>query len=94
MSVDIAIPTALRGFTGGLATVTVQADTVGQALTALTQGHPKLSAQLRDKDGKLRSFVNVYLNDEDIRHVAGGEAASLKAGDSLVIVPSIAGGRA
>lgn len=94
MPVDIAIPTALRGFTGGLATVSVPADTVGQALVALTEAHPKLATQLRDKDGKLRSFVNVYLNDEDIRFVPGGQDATLKPGDSLVIVPSIAGGRA
>lgn len=92
MSVEIAIPTALRGFTGGRATVPVQAATVGEALAALTGAHPALAAQLRTPEGKLRSFVNVYLNDEDIRFVEGGEGAPVKAGDQLVIVPSIAGG--
>lgn len=91
-SVEIAIPTALRSFVGGAAVVRLEASTVGQALVALTEAHPRLHAQLRDKDGRLRSFVNVYLNDEDIRHVEGGDAAALKAGDQLIIVPSIAGG--
>lgn len=92
MAVEIAIPTALRSFVGGQARIAVEARTVGEALSVLTTEHPKLAANLRDKDGKLRSFVNVYLNDEDIRHVPGGEAAVLKAGDQLIIVPSIAGG--
>ncbi|MCB9779098.1 MAG: MoaD/ThiS family protein [Alphaproteobacteria bacterium] len=92
MAVEIAIPTALRSFTGGAATVEVDAATVGEALGRLTTDHPQLQKHLRGPDGKLRSFVNVYLNDEDIRFVDGGEGATLKAGDSLIIVPSIAGG--
>ena len=92
MSIEIAIPTALRGFAGGQATIAVEAATVGQALTRLTDDNPQLAKHLRDADGKLRSFVNVYLNDEDIRFLPGGEDAVLQDGDSLIIVPSIAGG--
>ena len=92
MAVEIAIPTALRSFTGGSAAVEVEAATVGGAISALTQVHPKLSKHLLDADGKLRSFVNVYLGDEDVRYVEGGLDAPVKPGDSLIIVPSIAGG--
>jgi len=90
--IEIAIPTALRAYTGGQAAVQVQAATVGLALVQLTTEYPDLARHLRDATGKLRSFVNVYLNDEDIRFVEGGQDATLKAGDSLIIVPSIAGG--
>ena len=92
MPVSIHIPTALRGFTGGAAAVSVEADTAGTALEALTTAHPDLATQLRGADGKLRSFVNVYLNDDDIRHL-DRDATRLKDGDTLIIVPSIAGGR-
>jgi molybdopterin converting factor small subunit len=93
MNVTIAIPTALRAYTGGAASVSVDARTAGAALDALTTQHPDLARHLRGPDGKLRSFVNVYLNDEDIRHLER-DATPLKDGDTLVIVPSIAGGAA
>lgn len=92
MPVSIQIPTALRGFTGGAATVSVVGSTAGAALEALTIAHPALATHLRTPDGKLRSFVNVYLNDDDIRHL-DKEATPLKEGDTLIIVPSIAGGQ-
>ena len=92
MPVSIAIPTALRAYVDGQAQVEVNADTVGQALDALTTTHAGLARHLRDDKGKLRSFVNVYLNDEDIRFLPDREGTVLKAGDSLIIVPSIAGG--
>lgn len=91
MSVSIAIPAALRAYTDGKAAVTVHAETAGQALDALTTGYPALAKHLRDGEGKLRSFVNVYLNEEDIRFL-GKDATPVKDGDTLVIVPSIAGG--
>lgn len=91
MPVSIQIPTALRAFTGGAARVAVEADTAGAALNALTTHHPSLATHLRGPDGALRSFVNVYLNDEDIRFLQK-EATPLTSGDTLVIVPSIAGG--
>jgi adenylyltransferase/sulfurtransferase len=69
----------------------VEAATVGEALGALTRKHPDLRRHLYGEDGKLRAFVNVYLNEEDVRYLEK-EATPVKAGDSLSIVPSIAGG--
>ena len=91
MPVTISLPTALRPYAGGAATVHVEASTAGEALQALTLAHPTLSKHLRSEDGRLRSFINVYLNEDDIRHLQK-EATPLKSGDSLLIVPSIAGG--
>jgi molybdopterin converting factor small subunit len=91
MAVQIQIPTALRAYTDGAPVVTVEARTAGAALDALTQAHPALGTHLRGADGKLRSFVNVYLDEEDIRFLQKEETA-LADGDTLVIVPSIAGG--
>ncbi len=87
----IHIPTPLRKFTGGAATVGVQGDTVGEALEDLTRQYPILKNHLYNEEGALRSFVNVYLNDEDIRYL-DGENTPLDADATLSIVPSIAGG--
>ena len=92
MAVNIAIPTALRAYVGGNGSVDVEGATVDEALDNLTTTHAGLARHLRDKAGKLRSFVNVYLNDEDIRFLDDKGATVLKDGDSLIIVPSIAGG--
>ena len=92
MAVKIAIPTALRSWSGGNAVVEVEASTVAGAVDALLVAYPQLAGHLRDSAGKLRSFVNLYLNDEDVRFLPGRDAAELKAGDLLTIVPSIAGG--
>ncbi len=91
MSVTISIPTALRQFTGGLSRIEVEASTAGEALDQLTSQHLQLRKHLFDDKNALRSFVNIYVNDEDIRHQSGGETP-VKAGDSLMIIPSIAGG--
>ena len=91
MSVTINIPTALRQFTGGSSRVEVEAATAGEALDRLTAQHADLRRHLYDDQNRLRSFVNVYLNDEDVRHQSAGETP-LKDGDTLMIVPSIAGG--
>lgn len=87
----IHIPTPLRPYTGGAATVSVDGATVGEALTALTTTWPDLARHLREPSGKLRAFVNVYLGDEDIRHL-GGEGTALE-GRAITLVPSIAGGQ-
>lgn len=92
MSVRIAIPTALRSYVGGARSVEVEAGTVGEALDHLTDTYPDLARHLRDDQGRLRSFVNVYLNEEDIRFLPDRAGTVLKSGDSLTIVPSIAGG--
>jgi molybdopterin converting factor small subunit len=87
----IRIPTPLRPYSGGNSAVTVNGDTVGEALDNLTQQHPQLRNHLFDGE-ELRSFVNVYLNKEDVRGLQGSQTA-LKAGDTLMIIPSIAGGK-
>ncbi len=86
----IRIPTPLRPYSGGNSAVTVSGDTVGEALDNLTQQHPQLRNHLFDGE-ELRSFVNVYLNKEDVRGLQGSQTA-LKADDTLMIIPSIAGG--
>jgi molybdopterin converting factor small subunit len=88
----IHIPTPLRQYADKKEVVEVQAKTVNDALAQLTSRHPDLKRHLFTGDGKLRAFVNVYLNDEDIRYLAGKENASVKESDNLSIIPSIAGG--
>jgi sulfur-carrier protein adenylyltransferase/sulfurtransferase len=89
----ILIPTPLRQYTAKQDTVEVTGGTVGEALTDLTSKHPDLRRNLYNDEGKLRSFVNVYLNDEDIRYLSK-DATAVKPGDTISIVPSIAGGSA
>jgi adenylyltransferase/sulfurtransferase len=89
----VYIPTPLRVYTGSQDTVEVDAPTVAEALEALTQAHPDLRKHLFTPDGKLRAFVNLYLNDEDVRYLPAKEATAVAAGDTLSIIPSIAGGR-
>jgi len=91
MSVTITIPTALRQFAGGTSKFEVEAGTAGEALNQLSTQFAELRRHLYDDKNKLRSFVNIYVNDEDIRHQSGAETP-LKDGDTLMIVPSIAGG--
>ena len=88
----ILIPTPLRGFTGQKSTVEVDAPTVKDALAKLTEEHPALKQHLFGSEGKLRSFVNVYLNDDDIRDLPEKDASPVGASDELSIIPSIAGG--
>lgn len=87
----IIIPTALRQYAGGLATYPVSAGNVGQALKQLTAEYPDLGQHLFNGEGELRSFVNIYFDDEDIRYLNGLDT-ELKDGSELTIVPSIAGG--
>jgi len=87
----ILIPTPLRQYTGKQDTVHVKGATVGEALSDLTTQHKDLRRNLFSDEGKLRSFVNVYLNDEDIRYLSK-EATPVKDTDTISIVPSIAGG--
>ena len=87
----IFIPTPLRQYAGKKDAVVVSAATVGEALGKLVGEHPDLRSHLYTEEGKLRAFVNVYLNDEDVRYLAK-DATAVKDGDTLSIVPSIAGG--
>ena len=88
----ILIPTPLRQFAEKQNTVEVAGATVGEALAALTTKFPDLQKQIFNEEGKLRSFVNVYLNDEDIRYLKK-DATPVENADTLSIVPSIAGGK-
>ena len=87
----IHIPTPLRAYTENKPSVDVDGATVGEALGALLSTHAGLGKHLRDASGKLRSFVNVYVGDEDIRFLQG-EDTELAADAEVTIVPSIAGG--
>lgn len=88
----ILIPTPLRQYADKKDTVELSGATVGEVLTALTTQYGDLRKHLYNDEGKLRSFVNVYLNDEDIRYLSKDQTA-VKDSDTLSIVPSIAGGR-
>ena len=87
----LKIPTPLRPYAGGQATITVQGAKVGEALTDLTTQHPNLRQHLFNDAGELRPFVNLFLNDEDVRYLDGVETP-VKDDDQLRIIPSIAGG--
>lgn len=91
MPVTIEIPTAFRRFTDGAPRVDCSASTVAEALDALTKRFPALSRHVRDDSGQIRQFLNIYLNEEDIRFL-GGESCALREGDRVLLVPSIAGG--
>jgi MoaD family protein len=87
----VRIPPVLRPKTGGQAEVEAGGATVGEVLRSLTEAHSDTSAQLFDEDGDLNRYVNVYLNDEDVRVLDGLETA-VKDGDTVVILPAMAGG--
>jgi adenylyltransferase/sulfurtransferase len=88
----IHIPTPLRAFTDKQETVSVEGATVAEGLAALTAAHPAMQAHLYTPEGKLRSFVNIYLNDDDVRYLPAKEDTPVTASDELTIIPSIAGG--
>jgi adenylyltransferase/sulfurtransferase len=91
VSVTIHIPTPLRRFTGEQGEIQAEGATVAEAMRDLTRQHPALTRHLYTEDGALRSFVNIFVNDEDVRHL-DREGTRLAAGDTLSIIPSIAGG--
>jgi molybdopterin converting factor small subunit len=91
MAVKVVIPTPLRPHTGGRAAAEFPASTVGEALAHLTTEFAALKRHLFNDEGKLRSFVNVYVNGEDIRHLSQ-DKTPIKDGDTINIIPSIAGG--
>src|SRR5260370_37217445 len=93
MPVIIIIPTPLRQFAAGQSDIQVDATTAGEALDQLTSTHAELRKHLFNDQNTLRNFVNVYVNDEDIRHTEGPNTP-VKEGDTILIVPSIAGGAA
>jgi sulfur-carrier protein len=91
MSLSVRIPTQLRTLTGGAGEVEVEGATVGEALKALDVAHPGFADRLFDEGGNLRRFVNVFLADEDVRFL-DGLATPVSDGQTLSIVPAVAGG--
>jgi MoaD family protein len=87
----VKIPPVLRASTGGEKEVAAEGENVGEVLNALASQHPETKGQLFGEDGSLNRYVNVYLNDEDVR-VLDGLATAVKPQDTLVILPAMAGG--
>jgi molybdopterin converting factor small subunit len=91
MAVTVRIPTILRTYTGGSAEVSAQGTTLAEVIDDLESNHPGLRARLLDDAGKLRRFVNVYVDDDDVRF-ADGLATATAEGAKLSIIPAVAGG--
>ena len=89
----VHIPTPLRTYTGGEETVDIPGATIAATLQNLTAAYPQLKGNLYTPDGKLRSFVNIYFNEDDVRYLPAKEATPASDEDELTIIPSIAGGR-
>jgi molybdopterin synthase sulfur carrier subunit len=91
VAVEVQLPSQLRPFVGGAAKLSVEAATVAGLIEALTAQHAGLKDRLLEPDGELRRFVRIFVNEEDIRFLQDG-ATKLAPGDTVAIVPAIAGG--
>jgi molybdopterin synthase sulfur carrier subunit len=91
MAIEVRIPTILRTHTGGSKTVEGNGDTLAALVDDLDAKHPGLKNRLVTEDGKLHRFVNVYVNDEDVRFT-GGLETKVDDGDQVVVLPAVAGG--
>jgi sulfur-carrier protein len=91
MAIEVRIPTILRSHTGGAKAVEGEGDTLGELLSNLDSSYPGLRARLITAEGGLHRFVNVYVNDEDVRFL-GALDAKLTSGDTVTILPAVAGG--
>jgi molybdopterin synthase sulfur carrier subunit len=91
MAIQVRIPTILRSYTGGAKTVEAKGDSLAALFDDLDSRHPGLKGRLITEDGALHRFVNVYVNDEDVRFT-GALATALSDGDSVTILPAVAGG--
>ena len=91
MSATVRIPTILRPYTGGASEVTAEGATLAEVLDSLEATHPGIRARVLDDDGAIRRFVNVYVNDDDVRF-AEGLATATPDGASISIIPAVAGG--
>jgi molybdopterin synthase sulfur carrier subunit len=92
MSIRVQVPAPLRSLTGGADEVQVEATDVGALVEALEARHKGMKDRLCDPSGELRAYVRLFVNEEDVRFLDGKKTA-LKAGDTVAIVPAIAGGR-
>ena len=93
MNITVQIPTALRRHTSGVDRITCAATNLGELFSALDQQFPDLKPHLRDDAGQIRRYLNIYVNEEDIRFL-GGNTYVFQDGDEVLLVPSIAGGLA
>ncbi len=91
MTVQVNLPTVLRPQAGGAKTVTAGGSTVGEVLAALVETFPGLAGQVVNDDGSLHKFVNVYLNDDDVRYLSALDTP-VKDADEISILPAVAGG--
>jgi sulfur-carrier protein len=89
--VDVRLPTVLRAQAGGQSTVSVEGSTIGDVLRGLVSQYPGISDQLLNEDGSLHRFVNVYVNDDDVRYLSLLDTP-VKPGDEVSILPAVAGG--
>ena len=92
MPITVQIPTALRRHTDGVASLNCTAANLNELFSALDEKFPDLKPHLRDDKGQIRRFLNIYVNEEDIRFL-GGPGYAFQEGDEVLLVPSIAGGR-
>ena len=92
MSIKIVLPTAFTRHTDGQKQLDSNAANLPALSPEFDQAFPALSTQIKDENGKLRKFINIYINDEDIRFL-GGDAYAFQDGDEVMLIPSIAGGR-
>jgi molybdopterin synthase sulfur carrier subunit len=91
MSIEVQIPTPLRALTGGADVVTATADSVGALIDSLERSHPGIKSRLVDAKGRLRSYVRIFVNEEDVRFLSS-EQTPIAPGDRVAIIPAIAGG--
>jgi molybdopterin synthase sulfur carrier subunit len=91
VAVDVRLPTVLRPQAGGQSTVTVKGSTIGDVLRELVSEFPGMSGQLLNEDGSLHRFVNVYVNDDDVRYLESLDTP-VKEGDEVSLLPAVAGG--
>ncbi|TMR95394.1 MoaD/ThiS family protein [Nonomuraea basaltis] len=91
MAIEVRIPTILRNYTDGAKAVNAEGATLDELITNLESRHPGIKDRLIDNGGGLRRFVNVYLNDEDVRFL-GGLGTPVSDGDTVTVLPAVAGG--
>jgi molybdopterin converting factor small subunit len=91
MAIEVRIPTILRNYTDGAKAVSAEGATLDELITNLESAHPGIKGRLVDDQGGLRRFVNVYLNDEDVRFL-GGLGTPVSDGDTVTVLPAVAGG--
>ncbi len=91
MTVQVNLPTVLRSHAGGAKSVAARGSTVGEVLSSLVEEYPGLSGQVIDGDGTLHRFVNVYLNDDDVRYLSALDTP-VEDADEISILPAVAGG--